>query len=64
MTNEFSKIPIISKRSHVKLESDRGAELYIFIFQNIPKNRISHHYSRYTDEGPKQNEWLELYVIK
>ena len=64
MTNAFSNIPTISKRSHVKLESDRGAELYIFIFQNIPKIRNLHRYSRYTDEGPKQNKSLELYVIK
>ena len=37
ITQEFSKILITSKRSPVKLESDRGAEFYNSIFQKILK---------------------------
>ena len=52
ITNEFSKILTTSKRSPVKLESDRGAEFYNGIFQNFLKSKNIHHYSRYTDKGP------------
>ena len=35
ITNEFSNILSSSKRSPLKLESDRGAEFYNSIFQNF-----------------------------
>ena len=52
ITNEFSNIITTSKRKPLKLESDRGTEFYNSIFQNFPKSKNIHHYSRYTDKGP------------
>ena len=52
ITNEFSNIPIKSKRKPIKIESDRGAEFYKSIFQNFLKSKNIHHYSRFTDKGP------------
>ena len=52
ITNEFSNILFTSKRSPVKLESDRGAEFYNSIFQNFLKSKIIHQYSRFTDKRP------------
>ena len=52
ITNEFSNILTKSKRSPLKLESDRGLEFYNSIFQNFLKSKNIHHYSRYTDKGP------------
>ena len=52
ITNEFSNILTTSKRSPVKLDSDRGTEFYISIFQNFLKSKNIQHYSRYTDRGP------------
>ena len=52
ITDEFSNILTISKRSPLKMESDRGKEWYNLIFQNFLKSKNIHHYSRYTDKGP------------
>ena len=52
ITNEFSNILTTSKRSPVKLESDRGSEWYNSIFKNFIKNKNIQHYSRFTDRGP------------
>ena len=52
ITNEFSNIITTSKRKAIKLESDRGSELYNSNFQNFLKSKNTHHYSRYTDKGP------------
>ena len=52
ITNEFSNFLTTSKRSPVKLESDRGTEFYNSIFQNFLKSKNIQHYSRYTDKGP------------
>ena len=52
ITNEFSNILTTSKRSPVKLESDRGTEFYNSIFQNFLRLKNIHHYSRFTDKGP------------
>ena len=52
ITNEFSNILTKSKRSPYKLESDRGSEWYNSIFQKIIKNKITHHYSRFSDKRP------------
>ena len=52
ITNEFSSILTTSKRSPIKMESDRGAEFYNSIFQNFSKRKNIQHYSRFTDKGP------------
>ena len=52
ITNEFSNILSSSKRSPLKIESDRGTEFYNNIFQNFSKSK-KNHYSRYTDIGPR-----------
>ena len=52
MTNEFSNILSSSKRSPLKIESNRGAESYNSIFQNFLRSKDIHHYSRFTDKGP------------
>ena len=52
ITNEFSNILTSSKRKPLKLESDRGTEFYISIFQNFLKSKNIQHYSRFTDKGP------------
>ena len=52
ITNEFSNILTTSKRSPLKLESDRGAEFYNSIFQNFLETKNIQHYSRFTDKGP------------
>ena len=51
ITNEFSNILRTSKRSPLKIESDRGTEFYNSIFQNFLKSKNIHHYSRFTDKG-------------
>ena len=53
ITIEFSNILTTSKRSPLKIESDRGAEFYNSIFQNFLKSKNIGHYSRYTDKGPR-----------
>ena len=52
ITNGFSNILTTSKRKPLKLESDRGSEFYISIFQNFLKLKNIHHYSRFIDKGP------------
>ena len=52
ITNEFSNILLQSKRKPVKMESDRGSEIYNSIFQKLLKTKNIHHYSRFTDKGP------------
>ena len=52
ITNEFSNILTTSKRSPLKLESDRGAEFHNSTFQNFLRSENIHHYSRSTDKGP------------
>ena len=52
ITNEFSNILTTSKRSPLKLESDRGTEFYNSIFQNFLKVKNIQHFSRFTDKGP------------
>ena len=49
---EFSNIIIISKRSPLKLESDREGEWYNSIFPNFLKSKKIQHFSRFTDKGP------------
>ena len=54
--NEFSKNLTKSKRSPVKIESGRGAEVYSSTFQNFLRVKNIHHYSRFTDKGPNMAE--------
>ena len=49
LTDEFSNILTTSKRSALKLESDRGEYYYISSFE---KFKNIHHYSPFTDNGP------------
>ena len=51
ITDEFSNILTISKRSPLKIESDRGAEWYNNMFQKFLKGKNTRHYSRFTDKG-------------
>ena len=52
ITNECVYILTTSKRKPLKIESDRGSELYNSMFQNFLKSKNIHHYSRFTDKGP------------
>ena len=52
ITNELSNILSTSKRKPLKIESDRGTEVYNSIFQNFLKLKNIHHFSRFTDKGP------------
>ena len=52
ITDEFSNILKNTKRSPIKIESDRGTEFYNSIFQNFLKLKNIQHYSRFTDKGP------------
>ena len=52
ITNEFSNILTTSKRSPLKLESEREAEYYKSIFQNFLRGNNIYHYTRFTDKGP------------
>ena len=54
--NEFSKNLTKSKRSPVKIESGRGAEVYNSTFQNFLRVKNIHHNSRFTDKGPNMAE--------
>ena len=56
ITNEFSNILTTSKRKPLKIESDRGTELYNSIFENFLISKNIHHYSRFTDKGPSRAE--------
>ena len=55
-TNEFSNILTTSKRSPVKLESDRGSEFKYTLFQNFLKKKNIQQYSRFADKGPSVAE--------
>ena len=52
ITSEFSNILAQSKRKPLKIESDRGTEIYNSIFQNLLRSKNIQHYSKYTDKGP------------
>ena len=52
ITDEFSNILSSSKRSPLKIESDRGTEFYKSIFQNFFRRKDIKHYSRFTDKAP------------
>ena len=56
ITDEFSNILSTSKRSPLKLESDRGKEWYNNTFQNFLKIKNIEHYLRFTDKGPSVAE--------
>ena len=56
ITDEFSNVLTKSKRKPLKIESDRGGEWYNSVFQNFPKSKHIHHYSRFTDESPSMAE--------
>ena len=51
-TQEVLYILTKSERKPFKRESDRGADWYISVFQNLLKSKNIQHNSRYTDEGP------------
>ena len=51
ITQEYSNKLTTSKRKRKKLESDRGSEWYIDIFQNFLKAKNIHHYSRFIDKS-------------
>ena len=48
ITADYSNILTKSKRSPLKLESDRGSEWYNLIFQSFSKGKSIQHYSRFT----------------
>ena len=50
MTNEISDIITTSKRSPLKIESDRGTEFYSSIFKNFVKVKKIQHFSRFTEK--------------
>ena len=52
ITLEFSNMLTTSKRSPLKIESDRGKKWYNSVFQNFLKNKKIQHYARLTDKGP------------
>ena len=52
ITNEDPNFLTTSKRKPLKIESERGTELYNSIFQNFLNLKNIHHYSRFTDKGP------------
>ena len=52
ITQEFSNVLSSPKRSPLKIESDRGAEFYNSVSQNLSKSKNLQHYSRFTDKGP------------
>ena len=56
VTKEFSNILSSSKRSPLKIESDRVKEWYNSIFRNFLKSKNFQHYSRFTDKGPSKAE--------
>ena len=49
---EFSNFLTTSKRLPLKIKSNRGTEVYNSIFQNFFKVKNTHHYPRFTDQGP------------
>ena len=51
-TDVFSNILTTSRRSPIKLESDRGSEWYNSIFQSLLKSKDIQHFFRFTDKSP------------
>ena len=51
ITDEFSNILATSKRSPLKVESDRGKEWFNSLFQIFLRGQNNHYYSRYTAKG-------------
>ena len=62
VTNEISKFLITSKRKPLKIESDRGGEIYNSIFQNFLGSKNVQHYSRFTDKGPSIAERVNRFI--
>ena len=58
ITNECSIILTTSKRSPLKIESDRGKEWYNSVFQNFLKAKSIQLDSRFSDKGPSIAERL------
>ena len=56
ITQECSNILATSKRSPLKIESDRGAVFYDTIFQNFWKSKNIRHFSRFTDKDSSSVE--------
>ena len=52
ITNEFSIVLTTSERKPLKIESDRGSELYNSFFQNFLKVKSIHNFSRFSYKGP------------
>ena len=52
MTVVLANILTTSKRSPIKLESDRGSEWYNSVFKNCIKNENIHHCSGFTEKRP------------
>ena len=52
ITNELLNILTTSKRKPLKIETDRGTELYNSVFQNFSKLKNVHHYYQLTDKCP------------
>ena len=52
LTQEFSNILSTSKRSPLKIESDRGSEFYNSIFQNFLRSKNIQHFSQFTYKSP------------
>ena len=53
LTDELANILTSSKRSPLKIKSDRGKEFHnSFFFQKFFEVKKLHHYSRFTDKGP------------
>ena len=58
VTQEISYILTTSKRSPLRLESDRGSEVFNNIFQNFSKFKNIQQYSSFTNKGPSICERL------
>ena len=56
ITERFSSTLTTSKRNLLKIESDRGAELYKIMFQTFLKSKNMQQYSRFTDKEPSIDE--------
>ena len=56
ITDEFSNISSTSKRSTLKLESNRCKKRYTSISQSLFKSKKIHHYSKFTDKSPSLAE--------
>ena len=50
VTYDFSNVLSTSKRSPLRIESDRGTEFHNAVFQNLLKGWIIHHFSRFSDK--------------